>query len=154
MAAWASCLNLPLDDHLIRPDAASYYGLDYLALGHWHKPFLHPGEDGRCRTAYCGTHEPMRFPDLVSLSTGWSSCSADGDAERFQDNGKGTALLVSIEESGAVPKIEVMEVGRLRWSAEQWDLTSKPMGELISHYADLEQRALTVLRQSPCDGRG
>ena len=30
--------NLPEDDHLIRADAADYYGLDYLALGHWHKP--------------------------------------------------------------------------------------------------------------------
>ena len=115
--------------------------------GLWHKPLLYRGDDGGCRTAYCGTHEPMRFPNMgASVSTGWSSCSADGDAERFQDDGKGTALLVSIEEAGALPTIEVIEVGRLRWAAEQWDLISKPMGELISHYADLEHRALTLLR--------
>ncbi len=54
--------NLPLDDHLIRKDAADHYRLDYLALGHWHKPLRHRSSDGAERTAYSGTHEPMRFP--------------------------------------------------------------------------------------------
>jgi predicted phosphodiesterase len=138
---------LPLDDHLIRPDAADHYHLDYLALGHWHKPLRHRSADGSERTAYSGTHEPMRFPDSkAGVSTGWSSCSDDGDAERFQDEGRGTALVVSIEEAGAPPQIEAIEVGRLCWAAEQWDMTSRPLGEIISAYADRPDRALTILR--------
>jgi DNA repair exonuclease SbcCD nuclease subunit len=141
--------NLPLDDHLIRADAADHYALDYLALGHWHKPLCIPAADGFDRTAYSGTHEPMRFPDSgASGSTGWSAYSTDGDAdaERFQDGGVGTALLVSIDEPGAPPGIETLEVGRLRWVAERWDVSSHPIGELISMYAERESRELTLLR--------
>jgi DNA repair exonuclease SbcCD nuclease subunit len=49
-------MRLPEDDHLIRPDAADHYRLDYLALGHWHKRSLHKSSDGVDRTAYSGTH--------------------------------------------------------------------------------------------------
>jgi len=139
--------NLPEDDHLIRRDASARYGLDYLALGHWHKPLLLPSSDGAERTAYSGTHEPMRFPGSgTGFSTGWSSYSADGDAERFQDEGRGTALLVNIDEAGAPPRIETIEVGRLRWSAEQQDVTSRPLGELISEYAQRENPERILLR--------
>jgi hypothetical protein len=139
--------NLPLDDHLIRPDAADCYSLDYLALGHWHKPLSVAAADGVGRMAYSGTHEPMRFPDSdAGGSTGWTPCSTDGDAERFQDGGRGTALLVSIDAAGAPPRIETMEVGRLRWAAERCDVSSHPLGEIISMYAARENRELTLLR--------
>jgi DNA repair exonuclease SbcCD nuclease subunit len=139
--------DLPLDDHLIRLDAADHYGLDYLALGHWHKPLRHRSQDGAERTAYSGTHEPMRFPDLgAGRSTGWSSYSGDSDAERFQDEGRGTALLVSIDGAGAPPVIETAETGRLRWSLERRDMTSQPLGEIITHFAERENRELTLLR--------
>ena len=141
--------DLPLDDHLIRQDAADHYHLDYLALGHWHKPQRHRSRDGAERTAYSGTHEPMRFPDSgAGRSTGWSSYSGDSDAERFQDEGLGTALLVSIEEAGSPPAIETVEVGRLRWSHERRDVTSQPLGELITHFAERKNRELTLLRLS------
>jgi DNA repair exonuclease SbcCD nuclease subunit len=139
--------NLPLDDHLIRRDAADHYRLDYLALGHWHKPLRHRSIDGAERTAYSGTHEPMRFPGLgAGASTGWNSYSLDGDAELFQDEGRGTALLVTIDGPGSPPQIETVEVGRLRWAAEQWDVTSQPFGEIISKYAERDDRELTLLR--------
>jgi hypothetical protein len=139
--------NLPLDDHLIRPDAADCYALDYLALGHWHKPLSVPAADGVGRTAYSGTHEPMRFPNTgAGRSTGWNSCSIDGDAERFQDGGRGTALLVSIDAAGAPPRIETIEVGRLRWAEERCDVSSHPLREIISTYAERENRELTLLR--------
>jgi DNA repair exonuclease SbcCD nuclease subunit len=139
--------NLPEDDHLIRRDAADHYGLDYLGLGHWHKRLLHRSSDGAERTAYSGTHEPMRFPGSgTGFSTGWSSYSADGDAERFQDEGRGTALLVSIDEPRAPPRVETIEVGRLRWSAEPQDVTSRPLGELISEYAQRENPERILLR--------
>jgi len=139
--------NLPLDDHLITKDAADRYGLDYLALGHWHKPLKHRSASGVERTAYSGTHEPMRFPGLgACLSTGWTSYSGDGDAERFQDEGRGTALLVSIDEAGAVPVIETIEVGRLRWEDHRQDVSAKPLGEIISFFAEKDLRERTLLR--------
>jgi DNA repair exonuclease SbcCD nuclease subunit len=141
--------TLPQDDHLIRKDAALACGLDYLALGHWHKPLYERSADAIERTAYSGTHEPMRFPGCgAGLSTGWSSYSTDGDAERFQDEGRGTALFVSIEEAGAPPRIETIEVGRLTWVAERLDLTSRRLGEMISTYAERDNRELTLLRLS------
>ena len=97
-------MRLPEDDHLIRPDAADHYGLDYLALGHWHKRSLHKSSDGIERIAYSGTHEPMSFPGgNASLSTGWLSYSTDGEAERFRDDGYGIALLVEIDAPKAPP---------------------------------------------------
>jgi DNA repair exonuclease SbcCD nuclease subunit len=139
--------NLPEDDHLIRRDAAESYDLDYLALGHWHKYFAQKSADNMERTAYCGTHEPMRFAEMgSSISTGWSSFSADGDAERFRDDGHGTALLVSIEAPGAPPSLQIVETGRLRWSAEQRNVTAQPLGELISDYSKRENPERMILR--------
>jgi DNA repair exonuclease SbcCD nuclease subunit len=140
-------MPLPDDDHLIRPDAADHYGLDYLALGHWHKRSLHKSSDGIERTAYCGTHEPMAFPGgNASLSTGWLSYSADGDAERFHDDGHGIALLVDIEAPKAPPRIEPVPIGRLRWKAEQQDVTGLSLGSLIKEYSQHDNPELTLLR--------
>lgn len=139
--------NLPPDDHLIRKDAADCCGLDYLALGHWHKHSTQMSADGVVRTAYSGTHEPMRFGGSDSdVSTGWSSFSADGDAERFRDDGHGTALLVTLEAAGAAPRIEPIEVGRLRWLAEQRDVTAQSIGDLISDYSRRENPERVILR--------
>src|SRR5205814_1187797 len=113
-----------------RKDAADHYGLDYLALGHWHTRSTHSTSDGAERTAYSGTHESMRFPGTgAAVSTGWSSFSTDGDAERFRDDGHGRALLVTIDSAGAPPHVEAIEIGRLRWSAEQRDVTAQPFGD-------------------------
>lgn len=138
---------LPPDDHLIRKDAADHYGLDYLALGHWHKRSLHKSSDGVERTAYSGTHEPMGFPGTgTGVSTGWSSFSADGDAERFHDDGHGIALLVTLDAAGAPPQIETIKIGRLRWSREERDVTVQPLGDLISDYSRRENPERTILR--------
>jgi DNA repair exonuclease SbcCD nuclease subunit len=140
-------MPLPEDDHLIRNDAADHYGLDYLALGHWHKRSSHKSSDGVERTAYSGTHEPMHFPGAHGdISIGWSSFSADGDAERFRDDGHGSALLVTIDTAAAPPRIEPIEIGRLRWSAENRDVTSQPLGDMISDYARREIPERTILR--------
>lgn len=138
-------MTLPEDDHLIRPDAAERLGLDYLALGHWHKRFSYKSPGGVERTAYSGTHEPMRFPGASgAVATGWSSFSSDGDAERFQDDGHGTALLVTIESAGAPPSIEPLEIGRLRWQAEQRD--AHPLRDVISDISRRENPERTLLR--------
>jgi thioesterase domain-containing protein len=90
----------------------------------------------------------MRFPGTgASMSTGWSSFSADGDAERFQDEGRGTAQLVCIDEVGVPPRIETIEVGRLRWAVEHRDVTSRPLGEIISEFGtERTNQELTILR--------
>jgi DNA repair exonuclease SbcCD nuclease subunit len=139
--------NLPGDDHLIRADAADHYGLDYLALGHWHKLSRYKTLDRAERTAYSGTHEAMRFPGASGkLSTGWSSFSSDGDAERFWDDGRGTALLVTIEAPGAHPLIQTLDIGRLTWLAEQRDMTAQSLGDLITDYSRRENPERTILR--------
>jgi DNA repair exonuclease SbcCD nuclease subunit len=138
---------LPDDDHLIRPDAADHYALDYLALGHWHKHYSHKSADGIVRTAYCGTHEPMSFPGgNASLATGWSSFSMDGEAERFLDDGHGIALLVEIDAPEAPPRIEPVPIGRLRWRAEHRDVTGMSLGSLIKEYSHRDNPELTMLR--------
>jgi DNA repair exonuclease SbcCD nuclease subunit len=140
-------MPLPDDDHLIHPDAALHHGLDYLALGHWHKRFFHKSSDGVERTAYSGTHEPMSFPGAsAATATGWSSFSTDGDAERFRDDGHGSALFVTIEAAGAAPKFEPIETRSLRWSAEQRDLTAHHVGDLISDYSRQPNPERTILR--------
>jgi DNA repair exonuclease SbcCD nuclease subunit len=142
-------MRLPEDDHLIRPDAADHYGLDYLALGHWHKRYQHKSAQGIERTAYSGTHEPMSFGgSSAGSATGWASFSADGDAERFTDDGQGTALLVTIDAPRAPPRIEPVEIGRLRWSAEQRDLSAQRPGELIADYSRRDTPERTILRLS------
>lgn len=140
-------MPLPDDDHLIRPDAAEELGLDYLALGHWHKRSIHKAADGVERTAYSGTHEPMGFPGgTPGLATGWTSHSTDADAERFRDDGNGTALLVTIAAAGAPPQIEPLDIGRLRWTSEQRDLTSHPLKELINDYSHRPNVERTIVR--------
>jgi hypothetical protein len=89
----------------------------------------------------------MAFPGgNVSLSTGWLSYSADGDAERFKDDGHGIALLVEIEAPKAPPRIEPIQIGRLRWRAEQQDVTGQSLGSMIKEYSHRENPELTVLR--------
>jgi hypothetical protein len=89
----------------------------------------------------------MRFADAGATGTiGWESFSADGDADRFQDEGRGTAMLVTIDAPGAPPIIETVEVGRLRWCTEERDLTQQRIGEIISTFGDREQCELTILR--------
>ena len=145
--------NLPLDDHLIDRDLAETLVLDYVALGHWHKPLLHPSRDGVVRTAYCGTHEPLCFVSGgAAIWAGWTSFSGDSEDERFADAGRGTALLVTIESPGAAPTIEELDVGRLRWVAERHDVhSSKDVGMVISRLSR-EPDADRVLLQLSING--
>lgn len=84
------------DDFPIALDAARKTGLDYLALGHWHAPYLHDE-----RTAYSGTHEPTKFGE-----------------------GSGQALLVEIDHRGAAPRVRKVPTARLIWEALDLDLSS------------------------------
>lgn len=114
--------NLPADDHLIDLHTADLKGLDYLALGHWHSPYHHADRNAVVRTVYPGVHEPMRFRESPDFSIGWSAYSNNTRADLFTDDGKGRALIVTIEKAGAAPVIEEMETGRLEWSDESYTL--------------------------------
>ncbi len=81
----------------LAPDAAVRSGLDYLALGHWHSVLTFPEPDGAIRMAYCGTHEPTAFGERQS----------------------GNVLLVAITDPGAVPEVEIIATGGLRWCQEE-----------------------------------
>ena len=80
-------------DYPIARDAAARAGLDYLGLGHWHSFSSYDSADGAVRMAYSGTHETTKFGERDS----------------------GNALLIEIEERGAVPKLTPIRTGGLWW---------------------------------------
>jgi DNA repair exonuclease SbcCD nuclease subunit len=77
----------------IAPDRAQRARLDYLALGDWHGTRCIDG-----RTWYSGTPEP----------------------DRFKANDAGQALLVEIEDAGALPRVQPLATAQYRW--QQWQL--------------------------------
>ena len=77
-------------DFPIPLNAATRAGLDYLALGHWHR---FQSWDGN-RMVMCGTPEP----------------------EDFQTEGKGAVLLVEITTRGVPPQIQPIPVATLQWT--------------------------------------
>lgn len=117
-------------NHPISRDAAQRLGLDYLALGHWHSVATFPGQDGTVRMAYSGTPEPTGFGERES----------------------GYALIVEIERTDAVPKIEAVQTGALRWQAIELGL--RGAGELASLRREIEaiQNPSAVLLKVTLDG--
>jgi len=87
----------------ISPDRAQASRLDYLALGDWHGT-----KQIDERTWYSGTPEP----------------------ERFRNNEAGQALIVTINEPGALPRVQVVATARYQW--HQWL-------EALSVDSDLDQ---------------
>ena len=75
-------------DHPIALDAATRARLDYLAVGHWHKPQVY--DDGRL--VMPGTPEPDQF-----------------------GQGAGVVLIVDLAEPGAKPIIEQVETCMMSW---------------------------------------
>lgn len=80
-------------DYPIPRDAAARYGLDYLALGHWHSFARYDDAEGQCRMAYSGTHETTKFGERDS----------------------GNAVIVEIVQRGSPPKLTPVKTGRLDW---------------------------------------
>ena len=80
----------------IDPARAERAGLDYLALGDWHRT-----QPVNARTWYAGTPEP----------------------DRYNSQAVGTALLVTIPRAGAIPQVEPRCVGTYHWRSEGIALT-------------------------------
>lgn len=134
--------NLPEDDHPIAPDAPERLDLDYLALGHWHRPRRFCDD----KMAYPGVHEPMRFSE--DHASGWRPYSPGADRADFLDDGQGRVYSVSIDQPGSKPTIEEISVGRLRWVEREQQLTQEDeFARLIQEVADESRHPeLTMLR--------
>ncbi|HYC79121.1 MAG TPA: DNA repair exonuclease [Planctomycetota bacterium] len=97
----------PLDDDRIGDDFpidrahVSRAGLDYLALGHWHRPSAWE-VDGVPRVFYCGAHEPTAVDEI----------SDDGSRS------SGQCLLVELDAPGAPPRTEAVRTAVLDWRRE------------------------------------
>jgi DNA repair exonuclease SbcCD nuclease subunit len=79
----------------IDPGRAEKAGLDYLALGDWHRT-----REIGTRTWYAGTPEP----------------------DRHDSQTVGSALLVTVAEAGAPPLVEPRAVGTYRWASDAIEL--------------------------------
>lgn len=80
-------------DYPIPRDAAMRYGLDYLALGHWHSTAYYSTPNRAIRMAYSGTHETTGFGERDS----------------------GNVLLVDVPAPGSTPVITPLPTGHLKW---------------------------------------
>jgi len=88
-------------DFPIPADAPERLGLDYLALGHWHRTTAVEVAE-QSRIGYSGTHEPTKFGD-------WSQGFDEIQRQR------GYAWIVDIESRGAVPSIRSISTAGLSW---------------------------------------
>ena len=138
--------TLPEDDHPIPVDAAESLGLDYLALGHWHAQKLFLDSHGAKRMAYPGTHEQMNFGKGSRFSVGWAAYASDPDREEFRGSSKGTALLVQIQSTGAVPIVQTVETGQYIWSDEALKLTDENFDATFSQIAQRRNQERQLLR--------
>ncbi|MBM3997764.1 MAG: DNA repair exonuclease [Planctomycetes bacterium] len=126
------------DDHLIERDIVDAKGLDYLALGHWHRAYRNTDRAGVVRIAYPGVHEPMGFHETPEFGIGWSAYSS-GSQDLFTDDGTGRALVVTIDHAGAAPVIEEIPTGCFAWRDETRTLHGRDdLDRLIN---DLDHRA-------------
>jgi len=88
-------------DFPIPADAPERLGLDYLALGHWHRTTAVEVAE-QSRIGYSRTHEPTKFGD-------WSQGFDEIQRQR------GYAWIVDIESRGAVPSIRSISTAGLSW---------------------------------------
>lgn len=103
----------------VAPDSAGRGELDYLALGDWHRKYVHDAH-----TAYSGTPEQTDFGE--------------------QDTGH--VLIVEIPEKGGDPTIEEHQVGQLNWLKWDHDLAQDPPDELRHRIQELDGPEDTLLR--------
>ena len=108
---------------IIAPDRAAQAGLDYLGLGDWHGQIR-----VNANTWYSGTPEP----------------------DSFKHPHNGSALIVSIEQSGVIPDVTPVQTGGIRWQHIALELTPQETCTEILDAAlpPLATRRDTLLRVS------
>lgn len=109
----------------IARESADRADLDYLALGHWHSTTTYADRKGNVRMAYSGTHEPTSFGERNS----------------------GNVLVVTIDEPGAKPDIELINTGLLRWEVTEERITEMgQLGELRKRVEAMGEARSTLIR--------
>ena len=103
----------------IAPDRAARARLDYLALGDWHGTKRIDE-----RTWYSGTPEP----------------------DRFKSNAAGQALLVDIDQPGALPRVEIVRTAQYLWQqlAQHLNVASD-LDALLANLAQFEAQHVLEL---------
>lgn len=109
--------------NLIDADAVLARGFDWLALGDWHGRY----EVGP-RAAYPGTPEPTRF----------------------KERDPGHVLLVEIDEAGALPRVEAVNVAGTTWiEPDAVDVhTAADVDRLAAWLAAIDRPSATLVRLS------
>lgn len=97
-------------DFPIPSDAPERSGLDYLALGHWHRTADASAAE-RSRMGYSGTHEPTKFGE-------W--CQGFDEKPRQ----RGFIWIVDIESRGATPSIRAISTAGLSWRRVEYRIES------------------------------
>lgn len=86
----------------INPKRVEKSGLDYLALGEWHSSFTYQRKDKVVRTVYPSTPETTKFGE----------------------NNSGKAVIVEIENHGAEPIIQEINVGTIKWEERRREIST------------------------------
>jgi DNA repair exonuclease SbcCD nuclease subunit len=104
----------------IEPNRAERAGLNYLALGDWHRT-----NEVNARTWYAGTHE----------------------ADRFRSQECGQVLLVEIEGHRHSPKVTRMRTGAYNWISFQEEVSQgSDLQRIVSKMRSVTQPSQTMLR--------
>ena len=136
------------DDHPIPPHSAEARGLDYLALGHWHKFQEFKDSKGDVRMAYPGVHEPFGFPGAANL-LGWQPYVNSAARDEFRDRGQGHVLHVKIHSHNEPPQLEPLRTTHFSWRSQQEHVyDSAQMGTLINQLAKEPSPERTLLSLS------
>jgi len=111
--------------NLIDANRVSVAGLDYLALGDWHGTLqVHD------RAWYSGTPEP----------------------DRFKNNDPGNVLLVELDGSGAVPRVEKVRVAHTRWVEHEATVHSDEDVTVLSEWVGGVESPTNTLVRLTLDG--
>ena len=140
--------SIPEDDHPISLDSAERLDLDYLALGHWHKPHRFKDSRGGERMAYPGVHEPLGFPEGADL-LGWRPYVNSTDRDEFRDPGRGHVLHVTIHSHNTSPRLKLLETTQFSWTSRKEDVyDTAQIGKLINELATEPYPERMLLRLS------
>ena len=94
------------DDYLVKPEDIATSGMDYVALGHWHRTGDY--SSGGVSAWYSGSPEPLKFDE--------------GD-------GAGNVLLVEVGDGKTV--VEPRHVGHFSWLEKSIDVSKFPPGDSL-----------------------
>jgi DNA repair exonuclease SbcCD nuclease subunit len=108
------------DDFPVDLTAATRAGLDYLAIGHWHRP----QSFDRGRLVMPGTPEPTDFSEV----------------------GAGQIHEVEISGRGTTPRVTPIDIAELTWQAWNLPVTTDLQAQFAQRFSTLGNPARSVVR--------